>query len=69
MFDIIERFEIFFTVLYFVTTFFRMALFLYVAADGIAGVFKMKDYRPLLLPLCLILLWVIGLFRRQAESS
>lgn len=54
--EIIERFEILFAMLYFMTTFFRMALFLYVAADGLAGVFRMKDYRPLLLPLCLITL-------------
>lgn len=62
LWDIIERFEILFTVLYFVTTFFRMALLLYVTADGLAGVFRMKDYKPLLLPLCLISLMFVTSF-------
>ncbi|MEF2965970.1 endospore germination permease [Paenibacillus sp. M1] len=54
--EFVERFEVLFSTLYYITIFYRMALFLYVTADGLASAFRMKDHRPLLLPLSLIAL-------------
>ncbi|WP_410769047.1 GerAB/ArcD/ProY family transporter [Fontibacillus sp. BL9] len=54
--DFFERFEILVSMLYYVTIFFRLSLLLHITAEGLAGVFRLSDHRPLILPLCLIAL-------------
>lgn len=54
--DFYERFEILVAVMWYIAIYFRLALILYVSAEGLAVVLKLRDSRPLLVPLSLIAL-------------
>ncbi|WP_127496677.1 GerAB/ArcD/ProY family transporter [Paenibacillus glycanilyticus] len=58
--DFFERFEIAVSVIWFIAIFFRMSLLMYVSAKGLSTVFKMKDYRSLLIPIGLIAYVIAG---------
>ncbi len=47
-----ERFEVIVAVLWYITIFFRLSLLLYVSSYALAGIFRLKDWRSLLIPLC-----------------
>ncbi|WP_025679435.1 GerAB/ArcD/ProY family transporter [Paenibacillus polymyxa] len=52
--EFLQRFEIFVAVFWFVTIFFRLALLLYVSAQGLADAFRLRNANALLVPLILI---------------
>ncbi|WEG17969.1 endospore germination permease [Alkalihalophilus pseudofirmus] len=54
--DIIERLEVFISLLWFVTIFFKLSILFYATTIGISQTFNLKEYRPIVLPLALILL-------------
>jgi len=64
--DFYERFEVIVGVLWYLTIFFRLALLLFVTADGLAGVFRLNDYRSLLIGLSLIGLVAAGSIQPNA---
>ncbi|AOK92691.1 GerAB/ArcD/ProY family transporter [Paenibacillus polymyxa] len=57
--EFLQRFEIFVAVFWFVTIFFRLALLLYVSAQGIADAFRLRSANSLLVPLILIALAMV----------
>ncbi|MGM0880745.1 MAG: GerAB/ArcD/ProY family transporter [Bacillota bacterium] len=54
--DFYERFEVLVAVLWYITIFYRLSLFLHVSVHGLAVVLGLQDPRPLLIPLSLIAL-------------
>jgi spore germination protein KB len=52
--EFLQRFEIVITVFWFVTIFFRLALLLYISAQGLAEAFRLRTANSLLIPLVLI---------------
>ncbi|WP_342428923.1 endospore germination permease [Paenibacillus sp. FSL L8-0158] len=52
--EFLQRFEIVVAVFWFVTIFFRLALLLYVSAQGLADAFRLRSANSLLVPLILI---------------
>jgi spore germination protein KB len=57
--EFLQRFEIFVAVFWFVTIFFRLALLLYVSAQGLADAFRLRSANSLLVPLILIALAMV----------
>ncbi|MCP3781094.1 endospore germination permease [Paenibacillus sp. MZ03-122A] len=57
--EFFQRFEIFVAVFWFVTIFFRLALLLYVSAQGLADAFRLRSANSLLVPLILIALAMV----------
>ncbi|QQK75229.1 endospore germination permease [Salicibibacter cibarius] len=53
--NIIEGIEVFITILWIVTTYFKLALYFYAAVVGLAQTFELRTYRAVLLPLGMIL--------------
>jgi spore germination protein KB len=54
--EFLQRFEIILAIVWFVTIFFRLALLLYVSAQGLAESFRLRSMNPLFVPLILIML-------------
>lgn len=54
--DFYERFEVLVAVMWYITIFYRLSLFLHVSVQGLAVVLGLQDPRPLLIPLSLIAL-------------
>ena len=52
--DFYERFEALFTIVFYITVFFKLSLLLYVTAQGITSLFRLSSYKSLLIPLSLI---------------
>lgn len=52
--DFIERFEIIVTISWYITIFYRITLLLYITAQVLTELCKLRDNRPLLIPLLLI---------------
>lgn len=52
--NFLQRIEVVMAIMWFISLFFRFALYLYFMALSIAYIFNLKDYRPLVLPLGLI---------------
>ncbi|KRE72921.1 GerAB/ArcD/ProY family transporter [Paenibacillus sp. Soil750] len=61
--DFYERFEVLVAVLWYITIFYRLSLFLHVSVHGMAIVLGMQDPRPLLIPLSLIALVMANIIR------
>ncbi|MCP3810151.1 endospore germination permease [Paenibacillus sp. Lou8.1] len=57
--EFLQRFEIFVAVFWFVTIFFRLALLLYVSAQGLADAFRLRSANSLIVPLILIALAMV----------
>ncbi|WDZ55835.1 GerAB/ArcD/ProY family transporter [Paenibacillus polymyxa] len=57
--EFLQRFEIFVAVFWFVTIFFRLALLLYVSAQGLADAFRLRSANSLFVPLILIALAMV----------
>ncbi|HEY0827215.1 MAG TPA: endospore germination permease, partial [Bacilli bacterium] len=53
--DFLERLEVIIAIIWLLTIFFKLAICFYGVALGLAQMLKLKDYRPLLLPLAMIL--------------
>lgn len=53
--NFLQRIEAVMAFMWLITLYFRMALYLYAMAVGLAQIFNLKDYRPLVLPLGLLL--------------
>nr|WP_150959960.1 endospore germination permease [Aneurinibacillus sp. XH2] len=53
--DFFQRVEVIVATLWFVTIYYKMTILFYVSATGLTHIFKLKDYRPLTLPLGMIL--------------
>ncbi|RQW18544.1 hypothetical protein EH196_16335 [Bacillus sp. C1-1] len=53
-----ERIEALLTILWFITIFFKICLYLYVSVKGIGHTFQLKDTKPLVLPLALIFVFI-----------
>ncbi|PAB56350.1 GerAB/ArcD/ProY family transporter [Anaeromicrobium sediminis] len=53
--NIIQRIEAIIAIIWFITTFYKMLLHFYGATLGLAQILNLKDYRPLTLPLGMIL--------------
>lgn len=52
--DLYERFEVIVAILWYITLFFRMALLLFITAEGLGEVFRLSGGKPLVLPLSLL---------------
>ncbi|GAF23962.1 MULTISPECIES: GerAB/ArcD/ProY family transporter [Shouchella] len=53
-----ERIEALLTILWFITIYFKICLYLYVSAKGIGNMFQLKNIKPLVLPLALLFLFI-----------
>ena len=54
--EFLQRFEIILAIVWFVTIFFRLALLLYISAQGLADAFRLRSANALFVPLILIVL-------------
>lgn len=54
--EFLQRFEIILAIVWFVTIFFRLALLMYISAQGLADAFRLRNANSLLIPLILIIL-------------
>lgn len=66
--DFYERFEVLVTVLWYVTIFYRLSLFLHVSIHGLAVVLGLQDPRSLILPLSLIALVMANIIRSNSAE-
>lgn len=53
--NFLQRIEAFIAVIWFISLYFRITIYLYAIVVGIAQIFNLKDYRPLILPLGMIM--------------
>ncbi|MFS0788032.1 endospore germination permease [Shouchella sp. 1P09AA] len=56
--DFAERVEALLTIIWFITIYFKITLYLYVVARGIGNVFALKDPSPLTVPLALLFVFI-----------
>lgn len=57
--EFLQRFEIIVSIFWYVTIFFRFSLLLYISAQGLADVFRLRSANSLLIPLLLIVLAMV----------
>lgn len=66
--DFLERIEIIFLTVWILSLFIRVTIFYYAAALGTAQILRLKDYKPLILPLGAIIINLsVFLFESQAD--
>lgn len=66
--DFLERIEIIFLTVWILSLFIRVTIFYYAAALGTAQILRLKDYKPLILPLGAIIVSLsVFLFESQAD--
>ncbi|MGM1022621.1 MAG: GerAB/ArcD/ProY family transporter [Bacillota bacterium] len=53
--NFLQRIEAIMAIIWFISLYFRITIYLYAIVVGIAQIFNLKDYRPLILPLGMIL--------------
>ncbi|MDC3415866.1 GerAB/ArcD/ProY family transporter [Aquibacillus salsiterrae] len=54
--DILERVEVFIAIIWFLSIYFKLAVTVYVLTSGLQSIFKLKDYRPLTLPIGMLII-------------
>jgi spore germination protein KB len=53
--DFLQRIEVFMGFMWIISLYFRLSLYVYIAVAAMSQIFNLKDYRPLVLPIGLIL--------------